>query len=90
MGSFNSEARPCVCCVLNSEACVLEENCLLKNIWKIIFYSVCTGTGLCRSVGWDNEGSIVTCYDHSLPSSTEVKGRVDLHSSHGPSWPVVG
>jgi hypothetical protein len=25
MGSFNSEAKPCVCCVLNSEACVVEE-----------------------------------------------------------------
>jgi len=134
MGSLNSEARPCVCCVLNWEACVLEDSCLLKNVWKIILYSVCTGTGLRRSVGWDNVDSIVTCYgldglgielwreqdflqtdpgptsllysgyqgsfpgvkwlgrgiDHSFPSSTEVKGRVDFYSSCGPSWPVVG
>jgi hypothetical protein len=134
MGSFNSEARHCVCCVLNSEACVLEDNCLLKNVWKIILYSVCTGTGLRRSVDWDNVDSIVTCHglgfglqreqdflqvsklalgppisctvgtrshslgvkclgrgiDHSLPSSTDVKGRVDLYYSCGPSWPVVG
>jgi len=62
MGSFNSEARPCVSCVINWEACVLEDSCLLKNVWKIILYSVCTGTGLRRSVGWDNVDSIVTCY----------------------------
>jgi hypothetical protein len=113
---------------------VLEDNCVLKNAWKIILYSVCTGTGLHRSVGWDNVDSIVTCHglddlgiqlqweqdflhlqtspgptslqcsgyqvlfpgvkwlghgiDTSLPSSTEVKGRVDLYSC-GPSWPVT-
>ena len=35
----------------------------------------------------------VKCLGHginnSLPSSIEVKGRVDLYSLHGPSWPVV-
>jgi len=33
-----------------------------EKVWKIILYSVCTGTELRTSVGWDNVDSIVTCY----------------------------
>ena len=48
----------------------------------------CTmGTGSFPGVKWPGRG-----VDHSLPSSAEVKERVELYlySPSGPSWPVIG